>query len=382
MPSSHVAGVLALVVAVVVGSCLLRSEVDPQPLSLPPLRPLPDLSADGSTRLTVERLFEGEPGFQGPESFVFDGDGSAFTGLADGRIVRMRLDGAVPEVETVAHTGRDVVGCGTLAMEPVCGRPLGLRAERGGTLLVADAYLGLLRVDPRTGGVETLVGRDRHNLTLVNDVEVDAEHGVVYFTNTGRFPRNQIHRSLIEASPSGSVLAFHLQSGRVEVLAPNLVMPNGVALTHDGSALLVCTTVLSGIYRIELHGPARGQVRLVQNDLQGTPDNIRRHRAPTDGQPGTYLVALGSKRSLPFSLPQFLAPFSILRKLVGVLDLEMTTALIPRAGLVVEVDDGGHAVHFFQDPDLGAFWVSEAEVHGGFMYLGSWRTPFLARAPV
>ena len=65
---------------------------------------------------------------------------------------------------------------------------------------------------------------------------------------------------------------------------------------------------------------------------------------------------------------------------MSLVDLETSTALIPKAGLVVEVDADGQVLHLFQDPRLNAYWVSEAEEHGGYMYLGSWRTPFLARA--
>ena len=67
---------------------------------------------------------------------------------------------------------------------------------------------------------------------------------------------------------------------------------------------------------------------------------------------------------------------------MSLVDLETSTALIPKAGLVVEVDTDGQVLHVFQDPTVAAYWVSEAEEHGGYMYLGSWRTPFLARAPL
>lgn len=71
---------------------------------------------------------------QGPESFVFNADGSFYTGLADGRIVQVWAPAATPgakavppRYEVVARTGAEVAGCGSLELEPVCGRPLGMR---------------------------------------------------------------------------------------------------------------------------------------------------------------------------------------------------------------------------------------------------------------
>jgi len=90
---------------------------------------------------------------QGPESFVFNPDGSFYTGLSDGRIVHVWTSDACatsseahdtstsssstgstcsnlvekPRYEVVARTGVEMAGCGALELEPTCGRPLGMR---------------------------------------------------------------------------------------------------------------------------------------------------------------------------------------------------------------------------------------------------------------
>src|SRR5664279_5749925 len=75
----------------------------------------------------------------GPEDVVLDVDGSVFTGVSDGRILRVARGGAVTEI---ANTR---------------GYPLGIELAGDGSLIVCDCRHGLLRVDLRTGAVEVLV---------------------------------------------------------------------------------------------------------------------------------------------------------------------------------------------------------------------------------
>jgi hypothetical protein len=64
---------------------------------------------------------------EGPEAVAHGPDGFLYTGLQDGRIVRFRPDGE-GSTELGAQTG---------------GRPLGLRFDAHGHLIVADAFRGL-----------------------------------------------------------------------------------------------------------------------------------------------------------------------------------------------------------------------------------------------
>jgi sugar lactone lactonase YvrE len=65
----------------------------------------------------------------GPESVAIDRDGRVYTGLQNGRVVRMLADGS--GVEPFAQT---------------FGWPLGMKFDAGGNLIVADAFRGLLSV--------------------------------------------------------------------------------------------------------------------------------------------------------------------------------------------------------------------------------------------
>ena len=82
----------------------------------------------------AQLLFVGD--VSGPESFAAAPE-ALYTGLADGRIVRL-IHGEITklnpirrlEVETIARTGEALDGCGTRELEPACGRPHGLRIAR------------------------------------------------------------------------------------------------------------------------------------------------------------------------------------------------------------------------------------------------------------
>ena len=77
----------------------------------------------------------------------------------------------------------------------------------------------------------------RHHRVLV-----EMSCASAFFTNSGRHPRNEIHRTLIEARPTGSIWAVDLKSGKAVRLVDKLVMPNGLTLTHDstGTGVIFC----------------------------------------------------------------------------------------------------------------------------------------------
>lgn len=59
---------------------------------------------------------------------------------------------------------------------------------------------------------------------------------------------------------------------------------------------------------------------------------------------------------------------------------EVLMKFVPRYSLVAEVHDGGICTRSFHDPNgLVAAYVSEAHEHDGSLYIGSFRSPYIAR---
>lgn len=262
-----------------------KPPIDPVRWRPPPSQQLPAPDLHGELQIVEV------PG-NAPEDVVVDANGAIWTGIDDGRILRIAPGGA-PRV--VGKTG---------------GRPLGLAVTRGGQLLICDSHSGLLRLDPDTGQIETLVtevaGRP---LKFCSNV-IESSDGTIYFTeSTSRFHYEHYKGAVLEATATGSL--FRLDTnGTVTTLARGLRFANGVALTADESALIVAETTGCRVSRYPLTNSGSGvgePVPLIEN-LPGYPDNIS--LAPD----GRIWVALVSDRN---PIGDWLAPRSpILRRLL------------------------------------------------------------------
>jgi len=208
----------------------------------------------------------------GPEDVVVDSQGSVYTGVDDGRIIRVDSDAST---RVVAHTG---------------GRPLGLEWLPDGRLLVCDADRGLLAVDHTTGSVETLVTVvDGRPLRVCNNAAV-ARDGTIWFTDsTARFDLDYWKADLLEHSGTGRLLRRDPDGTTTTVLA-GLQFANGVALSADESRLYVAQTGSYSLTRIDLDKPDAPAV-VVESALPGFPDNL------STGSDGLIWMAIASPRN-------------------------------------------------------------------------------------
>ncbi|MGB7870683.1 MAG: SMP-30/gluconolactonase/LRE family protein, partial [Mycobacterium sp.] len=174
---------------------MVRPRIDPIRWQPPPSRPLPD--PDLTSTLHVVEL----PG-TAPEDVVADAEGNIWTGVEDGRIVRITPDGSSAQV--VTNTG---------------GRPLGLAVARDGRLLICDSHRGLLRYDPATDTLETLVAEVAGRTLTFCSNAVESSNGTIFFTeSTSRFHYEYYTGSVVEGRPTGSLFRRD-PDGTVSVLA-------------------------------------------------------------------------------------------------------------------------------------------------------------------
>ncbi|KAJ8309300.1 hypothetical protein KUTeg_014174, partial [Tegillarca granosa] len=259
----------------------------------------------------AERIYENQ--VLGPESMVADGD-HLYAGTADGKVIDIWKG----EIRVLAKFGVDP--CGSFEDEPTCGRPLGMRLDKDGYLIVADGYLGLFKVNVATGDVLTLwpssAPVNGKKMKLVNDLAI-ARDGMIYFTDSStKWDRRHNRYCILEAESSGRLIEYNPVTNTTKELVS---------------------------------------------------DNIR----PSSS--GGYWVGMATaRRGGKFSLLDFAASRPWLRKLI--------TKMIPKYGLAIEINEDGKIIRSLHDPTGQVVpAVSEIEDKDGVLYLGSYNLPFLSR---
>src|SRR2546422_1356029 len=149
--------------------------VDPVAWTPPPAPGYGGPFARNDRLAAMERLSLGAD--HGPEAVALDAAGRIYTSTREGRILRLRPDGS--GAETYADTN---------------GAPLGLHFAAGGTLIVADAMRGLLRITPDRRVTVLATEADGTPIAYADDLDV-ARDGRIYFSDA----RSEEHTSELQS---------------------------------------------------------------------------------------------------------------------------------------------------------------------------------------
>jgi sugar lactone lactonase YvrE len=313
------------------------------PATTPP--PLTGAWAPEDTRIDRAELVP-LPNDHPPEDVAVDAAGAVYCGTEDGRL--WRYDSGFVEL---ADTG---------------GRPLGIETDPSdGTLIVCDAYRGLLRVRP-DGTITDLTRTAAGTPILFCNNAAIARDGVVYFSDSSnRFPLSHWRRDLLEHRPNGRVLAYDPATRETSVVATGLYFPNGVALTPDESALLVCETVAHRLTSVALPS---GEVTELA-DLPAYPDNM------SSVGDGTFWIALASPR---VPIAERLLPHPLLRRIVAVLPTAVQPQPKPHT-IVAQVDAAGAVLRTLHAPTGHYPMLTGVRQAGDTLWCASLTQPALAR---
>lgn len=311
---------------------------------IPPQMPILSGKFKPNNRLSnVQRLLDGVG--IGPEAVAYNKQGSLFTGLEDGRIIRFKPDGK--DYAVFCNTG---------------GRPAGLKFDLSGNLIVADAKKGLLSIAPN-GSAELLADEaEGVPINLANDLDIGAD-GTIYFSDSS-IKHSSVILDLFEHRPNGRLLSCTPSSRTVKVLLEGLYFPNGVTLSPDQTFLLVNEMWKYRVRRYWLKGNKKGQTDVFIDNLPGLPDNI------TSNGKGIFWLALlhgpEGRKSIDKLLPR---PF--LRKLL----LRLPDFIKPepkRTGYVLGLNLNGKVVCNLQDSNGEKYAeISSVIEREGILYLGS-----------
>lgn len=200
-------------------------------------------------------------GHSGPESAALGPDGKLYISSREGAILRLDINSG--RLEVFAEAG---------------GLPLGIEFDHEGALLVANATLGVQRID-RDGNVALLFDSVAGSALLYpNAIAVTADGRIFVSDSTNRFsPADHggtckaSSIDIIEHGSSGRVIEFDPASQLARVFAAGLSFANGIAVSQDQRYLLVAETGAYRIWRYPLDGRQR---ELVIDNLPGFPGNL------------------------------------------------------------------------------------------------------------
>ncbi len=264
---------------VILVAYLLAWPVPIQPVSwnAPPDRGLVDPFESNDLLATAVGITLGE--HEGPEDATIGADGRIYLTTTGGHVVAVDggriFDFSFPD-----------------------GRPLGIETDSDGSLVVANAYLGLQRID-RDGNVTTLLSEvDGQPLIYANNLAIGPD-GTIYFSEAsskfGAQSSGGTYESslldLMEHGGHGRVFAFNPSNGQVRTLLDSLNFANGMAISDDGQYLVISET---GHYRILKHwlsGEQKGTTEVLLENLPGFPDNLK------SGLQGRFWLGLAAPRN-------------------------------------------------------------------------------------
>lgn len=268
--------------------------------------------------------------YEGPEDVTSGHDGALYATTKSGAI--LRIDPDTTAVEQFAGVG---------------GRPLGIETSADGSLIVANAYLGIQRVS-RLGEVTLLLGKVEGEALVYADDLAISEDGVIYFSDAsskfGAEARGGTYEAslldILEHGGHGRLIEFDPRTDDTRVLVDGLNFANGVAISADERFLLIAETGSYRVLRHWLRGPEAGTTEVIIDNLPGFPDNIN------SGEEGRYWVGLVAPRDAKLD---GLSDKPFLRKVVQRLPAFLRPSAVPSSH-VIAINGDGDVLSSLQDP--------------------------------
>ncbi|MFT3659955.1 MAG: SMP-30/gluconolactonase/LRE family protein [Gordonia sp. (in: high G+C Gram-positive bacteria)] len=270
-----------------------KLKIDPARVELGPLI---DVTEPGTVWTPDRDLTDAPPvglgRIRGAEACAVDADGNVYAGDQRGWVWRFRgIEDT--EGEVFSRTG---------------GFPCGHAWDRDGKLLVAVGGMGIYRIGD-DGEPEMLANKvtrspfsliDDSGLRAVDDLDVTPDGSVYASDFSTRNNSTDFLLELVEFRPNGRLVKVH-PDGRTEIVASNMVFPNGVCTAHDGESILVSSTGLCRVDRLWVSGPKEGAARTGAGEPARLPGQHppRLRRQLLDAAGGSAHPDVGSAEPLP-----------------------------------------------------------------------------------
>lgn len=315
--------------------------IDPQAWTPPTDPGLTGPYAPNNELTKVQKMAEGQ--CLRCEDVAVDSLGNVYAGAYTGDILAFSPD---------FKTRRVLVNTG--------GRPLGMIVDKQGNVYVADSPKGLLKVSP-TGQMTVLSDVcNNQKIIFADDLAFGPDSTIIFSEASEKFP-DKIHiLDAIEHGPNGNVFRYSLKTGKTELLMDSLYFANGIAVSPNGSYVLVNNMTKYQMLKHYLSGDRKGQTEVFIDNLPGFPDgvNISPDRTIWVSIPGPRIALLDK-----------ILPYPFIRKIW--LRLPHSDQQGPGYGFILGFDQSGKLTHNLQDPKGGYSGITNTVPFQDKLYLGS-----------
>lgn len=291
-------------------------------------------------------IFLNEKECSGCEDVAIDQNGKyLYGGAINGDIIRFELTSG--QSKTLTNTG---------------GRPLGLHIDPNGDLIIADAFVGLLKMDISNNEISKYVDSYQgKKMGFVDDLDIDSS-GVIFFSDASdKFGYESVIEDLMEHRPHGALYSYNPKTSETKLLVDDLYFANGVALSEDERFVLFNETGLYSTSKYWLKGPKKGTREFVHNNLPGYPDGISR------GEDGIFWLTIISPRA---QSTDDLMIKPNLRNLI----MKLPKFLHPAAqdyNCILGINEDGKVIHNLQSSTPKYSEIASIQQYGNRLYFGS-----------
>src|SRR5208283_712592 len=336
------AAIVIVILLVITFLIAIKSPIDPVAYNAPKRPEMTGVLEPNDLLQKADLLAKGK--VNGPVEIAVDDQGRIYFGTPDGTISRLLSNGII---ETFTNTG---------------GRPLGMKFDQKGNLIVADANKGLLSVNPQGSIMILATSADGVPFRCTDSLDV-AKNGTIYFTDASdKFPFKDYLFDMLEARSHGRFMRYDPATSTVTVLLHGLNFANGVALSMNEDFVLVNETYKYRIHRYWLTGPKAGMSDMFIENLPGFPDKIS-----SNGK-GKFWLALFTVRN---DMLDMLQKYPRIKSILGRLPVSWGSKF-ERYGFVAALDENGFITETLQDPTGQHIYdVTSAKENAGYLYLGS-----------
>lgn len=293
--------------------------------------------------LSVKESIGPLPGV-GPEDLVIGNNGQLYTGLSNGKLVKINL-----KTKTIS----------TIATLP--GQILGLELYQKHYLLAAVVNHGFYKINLTTGVFERVIKKDfgfEEAIAVLN-------HNVFYLTDGSRFNvLNSKEQQYAALEPAADGKLYQYKDQKLKMIQSQLDFANGISANATGDALII-----SDMFKFRLlnYQPRTNTLSVFAKHLPGYPDNI------SLSQKGLLWVAIYSP---PVKGLAKLAQYPFVRKVMA----RIPRFLLPKAqarSWALAYDDQGDLIKAYKIKGLNITSVAEYQ---GTLYFGTLQSEKIYKA--